>query len=84
MYRFIAQSLRLRVLSIVLLLLVHSNYVSQVKAVQSCRGKVEVKIIEEEKSVFALRFRSYPSWVPVYVFLSLGTFGLIEGAWGSL
>ena len=89
MYRFIAQSLRLRVLSIVLLLLVHSNYVSQVKAVQSCRWhklnfKVEVKSIEEEKFVFALRFRSYPSWVPVYVFLSLGTFGLIEGAWGSL
>ena len=89
MYRFVAQSLKLRVLSIVLLLLVRSNYVSQVKAVQSCRCHklnfgVEVESIEEEKSVFALRFRTYPSWVSVNVFPFLRTFGLIDGAWGSL
>ena len=66
MYRFVAQSLKLRVLSIVLLLLVRSNYVSQVKAVQSCRWHklnfgVDVESIEEENSVLALRFRTYPS-----------------------
>ena len=66
MYRFVAQSLKLRVLSIVLLLLVRSNYVSQVKTVQNCRCHklnfgVDVESLEEEKSVFALRFRSYPS-----------------------